>query len=206
SVEPASSDAIVVSVADSALLPIRQQTILPLDAPLMIASGGGEADWGRLGRLMDQIAGEYRDNRPGADQVLSALTAVALTEIARLGPDRAISPVSEHRLLASEFRRLVDQHFRDNWPVERYVAALGTTPHLLARACEQAFGLSVKAFLNERRLLEAKRLLLFTIRPLEDIAFEIGFKDAAYFSRFFKLRVGMPPSDWRAAHGGGGTG
>ncbi|MFC4318490.1 helix-turn-helix domain-containing protein [Rhizobium alvei] len=206
SVEPASSDAIVVSVADSALLPIRQQTILPLDAPIMIAGGGGEADWARLGGLMDQITGEYRDNRPGAEQVLSALTAVALTEIARLGPDRAISPVSEHRLLASEFRRLVDQHFRDNWAVERYVAALGTTPHLLARACEQAFGLSVKAFLNERRLLEAKRLLLFTIRSLEDIAFEIGFKDAAYFSRFFKLRVGMPPSDWRASHGDGGTG
>lgn len=37
----------------------------------------------------------------------------------------------------------------------------------------------------ERRLLETKRLLLFTVRSLEDIAYEVGLKDAAYFSRFF---------------------
>jgi AraC family transcriptional activator of pobA len=52
----------------------------------------------------------------------------------------------------------------------------------------------------ERRLLEAKRLLLFTVRSLEDIAYEIGLKDAAYFSRFFRARTGMPPSEWRAYH------
>ncbi len=33
----------------------------------------------------------------------------------------------------------------------------------------------------QRRLLEAKRLLLFTVRPLEDIAYEVGLKDAAYY-------------------------
>ncbi|MDH6266089.1 AraC family transcriptional activator of pobA [Rhizobium sp. SG_E_25_P2] len=198
SVEPSSADAIVVSIADSALMPIRDQTILALDAPLMLTHQGGDADWSRLGRLLEQIAEEYRLTRPGADRVLTALTAVALTEIARLRPEQFVSNISGNRLLASDFRRLVDQHFRDNWPVDRYVASLGTTPHLLARACEQAFGLPVKAFLNERRLLEAKRLLLFTIRPLEDIAFEIGFRDAAYFSRFFKMRAGLPPSEWRA--------
>jgi AraC family transcriptional activator of pobA len=202
SVEPAISDAIVLSIADSALAPIRSQTILPLDAPLLVADRNDDKGWRRLSQVMDQISSEYRDNRPGAEHVLSALTAVALTEIARLRPDHPINSLSESGVLASEFRRLVDLHFRNNWPIDRYVAALGTTPHLLGRACDHAFGMSVKAFLNERRLLEAKRLLLFTIRPLEDIAYEIGFKDAAYFSRFFKLRTGASPSEWRASHSG----
>lgn len=50
----------------------------------------------------------------------------------------------------------------------------------------------------ERRLLEAKRLLRFTIRPVEDIGREIGFEDPAYFSRFFRKRSGLSPADWRA--------
>jgi AraC family transcriptional activator of pobA len=199
-VEPNETDAIVVSIADSALVPMRAQTILPLDAPLLVAGVGDAASWDRLGTVMRQLADEYRDGRPGMEKVLSALAAVALTEIGRFGTETSTETKTGHTIIASEFRRLVDLHFRQNWPVEKYVAELGTTPHLLAKACQSAFGLSIKEFLNERRLLEAKRLLLFTVRPLEDIAYEIGLKDAAYFSRFFKTRTGMPPSEWRAQH------
>ena len=48
-----------------------------------------------------------------------------------------------------------------------------------------------------RRLLEAKRLLLFTIRSVEEIAYEIGFRDPAYFSRFFKRYMGEAPGAYR---------
>ena len=60
----------------------------------------------------------------------------------------------------------------------------------------------VRQAVNERRLVEAKRLLLFTIRTVEDIAYETGFNDPAYFSRFFSHAVGMAPSDWRRERGG----
>uniref|UniRef100_UPI00261AE37D helix-turn-helix domain-containing protein n=1 Tax=uncultured Rhizobium sp. TaxID=155567 RepID=UPI00261AE37D len=129
-----------------------------------------------------------------------SLAAVALTQIGRLASDAPILPQSPQRLLASAFRLLIDRRFRENWPIEHYVSALNTTPHLLAKASEAIFGLGVKDMIVERRLLEAKRLLLFTVRPLEDIAYEIGLKDAAYFSRFFRARTGMPPSEWRAQH------
>ena len=196
-VEPNRSDAIVVSIADSALVPIRERTILALDRPLMVTDRQGSPGWPRLATVMRQMADEYCDGRPGMDGALASLAAVALTEIGRFGADPSSGARSGQTALAAEFRRLVDLHFRRNWPVERYVAALGTTPHLLAKACQASFGLSVKEFLGERRFLEAKRLLLFTVRPLEDIAFEIGFRDAAYFSRFFKAHAGMPPSAWR---------
>ncbi|WP_342634308.1 helix-turn-helix domain-containing protein [Mesorhizobium hawassense] len=50
---------------------------------------------------------------------------------------------------------------------------------------------------SARRLVEAKRLLLFTIRTVEDIAYETGFNDPAYFSRFFRQAVSMAPAAWR---------
>jgi AraC family transcriptional activator of pobA len=58
-------------------------------------------------------------------------------------------------------------------------------------------GTGVKRVVSERRLLEAKRLLLFTVRTVEDIAYEIGFDDPAYFSRFFRERTGEAPAAWR---------
>ncbi|MGB3383878.1 MAG: helix-turn-helix domain-containing protein [Marinomonas sp.] len=48
-------------------------------------------------------------------------------------------------------------------------------------------------------LLEAKRQLLYTSQSIEEIAYNLGFKDPAYFSRFFKKNTGYPPGRFRAA-------
>ena len=80
--------------------------------------------------------------------------------------------------------------FRDNWPVDRYVETLATTPHLLDKAARMLLGSGVKRVVSERRLLEA-------VRTVEDIAYEIGSDDPAYFSRFFRGRVGEAPAAWR---------
>jgi AraC family transcriptional activator of pobA len=52
---------------------------------------------------------------------------------------------------------------------------------------------SPKEFIGERRALQAKRLSMFTVRPVEDIAYELDLKDTAYFSHFFKARLGALP-------------
>jgi AraC family transcriptional activator of pobA len=57
---------------------------------------------------------------------------------------------------------------------------------------------SVKQAILERRLLEAKRLLRFTIRSVEDVGYSLGFDDPSYFSRLFRRMSGKSPSDWRA--------
>ncbi|HEV7308182.1 helix-turn-helix domain-containing protein [Ensifer sp.] len=198
SVDPETSDAIVVSVADGALLSIRENTTLSLDTPTMVRGDGEDSGWRRLSQLLEIVAGEYAGGAAGAQKMLAALIAAVLTQIARLA---SASPTGEQTqaALATQLRRLVDVHFRENWSVGHYTDALATTPHLIAKASREAFGMPVKELINERRLLEAKRLLLFTVRPLEDIAYEIGFTDAAYFSRFFRQRVGEAPSDWRRA-------
>lgn len=201
-VEPAETDAIVVSIADSALLPIQALTLLPLDLPVIVADAKESPLWQRLATVMERMADEYGEGRPGMEKLLASLAAAALTDIARLAHDGPSIARPGRLALATDLRRLVNRHFRENWPIEAYVDALGTTPHLLAKACREAFGLSAKEFINQRRLLEAKRLLLFTVRSVEDIAYEIGLRDAAYFSRFFKHHVGRPPSEWRAGDPG----
>ena len=195
-VEPDETDAFVASVADSALAPIATLSDLPFDRAILVSGQREHPAWAKLHNVMERLYDDYRSGLPTA---LSALVAVATNDIAVLastGESRAQSGGD----LAQTFRRLVDDHFRDNWPIDSYLAALATTPHLLAKACHQAFGLTVKAYIDQRRLLEAKRLLLFTVRSVEDIGYEIGFHDPAYFSRFFRARAGMPPGEWRDRH------
>lgn len=197
SVEPLESDAIVVSIADGLMLSARDQTVLALDAPIMVAGTNNDRQWQRLLQLMDMIADEYAAAAFGTQSMMASLASAILTQIARLASLAPSPSRSPDALLATQLRRLVDAHFRENWSVARYTDALATTPHLLAKASNGAFGMPVKDLINERRLLEAKRLLLFTVRSLEDVAYEIGLRDAAYFSRFFRLRTGLAPSDWR---------
>lgn len=200
-VDTETSDAIVVSIADDALIALQTQTILPLDAAVLVADAPGNALWLGMDAVMRRIESEYGEGRPGMDRTLAALSGVMLTDIARLAHETpAQSTAPAVAVLAREFRRSVDRHFRENWPIERYEQELGATAHLLAKACRAAFGVSPKEFIGERRLLEAKRLLLFTVRPVEDVAYELGLKDAAYFSRFFKERTGVPPGLWRTTH------
>ncbi|RWC46133.1 MAG: helix-turn-helix domain-containing protein [Mesorhizobium sp.] len=191
------TDAIVVSVADGALAAIAGHSLLPLDRPVFADRRPQHAAWARLAAVLEMIAAEYAEAQAGNDRVLPALIAVALSHIARLSPETKDATGSSDASLALGLRRLVDAHFRDGWPVDRYIEALATTPHLLDKAARAVLGAGVKRVVSERRLLEAKRLLLFTVRTVEDIAYEIGFDDPAYFSRFFRARVGEAPAAWR---------
>ncbi|MEO8683414.1 MAG: helix-turn-helix domain-containing protein [Devosia sp.] len=194
------SDAIVASISDDALRALSVRTKVPTDHPIFVMDRGNDAVWSRLGSTMNQIATEHAERLPGSDPILEALIAIALCNIARLHSTTSAVNLPAVAMLVSRFQGLVDQQFREDRRVGDYVRALGTTPHLLDQAVRKVLGGTVKDVIIERRMLEAKRLLLFTVRSVEDIGFEIGFKDAAYFSRFFRHRVGQPPSAWRQEH------
>lgn len=191
------TDAIVLSVADEALAVIAEHSALPLDQPVFVTGQGETALWRRLGETIGMIQAEYVEAQAGAEKILPPLIAVALSHIARLDAQSQAVMVPAVVALGGRLRRLIDRHFREDWAVERYVEELGTTRHLLDKAAHQVLGSGVRQAIGERRLVEAKRLLLFTIRTVEDIAYETGFNDPAYFSRFFRQAVGVAPAMWR---------
>lgn len=195
-IEP-DTDGVVVSIADGALATIAGHSALSLDQPVFVTGRGDAALWQRLGETIGLIQSEYAEAQPGMEKILPPLVAVALSGIARLDAQSHAVAVPPAVALGGRLRRLIDRHFRDDWPVERYVEELATTRHLLDKAAHQVLGSGVRQAIGERRLVEAKRLLLFTIRTVEDIAYESGFSDPAYFSRFFRQAVGVAPAAWR---------
>lgn len=194
------SDAIVASISDDLLRAMAPQVELDLDAPVLLTGESADFTWKRMDSLLDMIADEYRIGGSASEKVLVGLISAVLSLMARLGGAGGLDATSPSVSLGMALRRAIDQHYKEDWPVGRYVDVLATTPHLLDKAAREVFGQTVKELLLDRRLLEAKRLLKFTIRSVEDIGREIGFDDPAYFSRFFRKRTGEAPAAWRRRH------
>jgi len=53
--------------------------------------------------------------------------------------------------------------------------------------------------MHARLLLQAQRELTYSRLSVKQIAFELGFTDAAYFTRFFRRLAGCSPAQWRLA-------
>jgi AraC family transcriptional activator of pobA len=191
------SDAVVISISDDQLRTLAATVDLPLDAPCIVEGSPQDPSWVRLDHLSGMVVDEYLGTTSTSPRLLAGLIGVMLSQIARLGGGSDVTKASPAKRLGASLRRAIDLHYREDWAVGHYVTLLATTPHLLDKAARETFGQSVKEMLMERRLLEAKRLLMFTIRPVEDIAREIGFDDPAYFSRFFRKRTGVSPAAWR---------
>lgn len=76
--------------------------------------------------------------------------------------------------------------------------ATGLSPRAVQKAFLRETGLTPTAFINERRLARAAELLVAEPgRSVTDIAFALGFNDAAFFSRCFRRRFGTTPREWR---------
>lgn len=99
--------------------------------------------------------------------------------------------------LVARFRQAIENNFRAGWSVNRHAKALGVTPSKLRTACLEVTAKTPTRLLHDRLILEAKRNLLYTHMTIAEAAYDLGFSDPAYFSRFFSERVGESPAAFR---------
>jgi AraC family transcriptional activator of pobA len=105
--------------------------------------------------------------------------------------------VGQERRLLEQYFALIERRFRSSQKVDEYATALHVSPSRLRRVCLALTGRSPMQLVHARILLEAKRLLHYTDRAVHVIATELGFEDAAYFTRFFTRRAGASPRVFR---------
>jgi AraC family transcriptional activator of pobA len=99
--------------------------------------------------------------------------------------------------LVARFRQAVEANLRAGWELSRYAKSLGVTPARLRDACLEVTGRPPTHIVHERLILEAKRSLKYTNMTVAETAYDLGFSDPAYFSRFFSERVGVSPAEFR---------
>ncbi|MER6438663.1 MULTISPECIES: AraC family transcriptional regulator [unclassified Streptomyces] len=98
----------------------------------------------------------------------------------------------------TRFRDAVEKDFATNHSVSAYADTLGYSRRTLVRAVRAATGHTPKGFIDNRVVLEAKRLLAHTEMPIGRIGVAVGFPDSANFSKFFHQHTGTTPVAFRA--------
>jgi len=93
----------------------------------------------------------------------------------------------------NRFREVLHTHGREALGNTDYAKLMDMSEYQLKQKCKQATGSSVKQFVIEYKLTEAKMLLVQTNLTISEIAYRLGFEDNSYFSRLFKQKTGTTP-------------
>lgn len=130
---------------------------------------------------------------PGGTAILRALLDVLLLRASDGAP-----PPPAGREAFSAYAAAVEAHYAASREVTWYARRLGYSPRTLSRATREAAGRSAKQYIDDRVVLEAKRLLAHTGITVAECARRAGFDDPANFSKFFRARTGLTPGAFAA--------
>lgn len=192
----------VEAVDPGAAAPLASWRGHPLLAPFVGRHRGGgqrlpvppadRPDWtGRLAALEAELTGR-RDGYADAARAHLTLLLVALGRLQDDVPAEAADPQ-----LAAVFE-LIEARFREPISLRDVAAGLGLTPGHLTTVVGRETGRTVQQWITERRLREARRLLVDTDLTITEIGSRVGYRDAGYFVRRFRAAHGTSPAAWRA--------
>jgi AraC-like DNA-binding protein len=146
-------------------------------------------------RLMQQ---EYNSGRPQKNLVLRNLLNAFIICAARLMTCKCKTNIvqmdSSQNKVVRQFKSLTDEHYVNRTRVAEYADMLYITPGHLNDLIKSVTGKTAKQIIDEKRVVEAKRLLFWGQHSVKQIAGHLNFEDDAYFNRFFKKHTGQTPA------------
>ncbi|MCD8166087.1 MAG: AraC family transcriptional regulator, partial [Bacteroides sp.] len=92
------------------------------------------------------------------------------------------------------FKKLVSENYHEPHTMEWYAGKLRLSVEELNVLCKAYSGVTAKQYLLDMIVTEARRLLIYSDRNVNEIAFGLGFEDSSYFSRIFKKKTSLTPS------------
>jgi len=104
---------------------------------------------------------------------------------------------NRYDLAIGKLMRLIDANFIEQRENDFYARQLGVSIRKLNEFCILRTGRTVKQHLQDRLVLEIKKEIRLGQKSLKEIAFNLGFSEAAYFTRFFKQQTSLTPTEFR---------
>lgn len=164
--------------------------VLPLD----------KATKAEVGDLFARIRREQEEHGKAYTEVSLAYLKVVLILSARAkvaGDATCATSAAERHPIVGPLRELIEERYRAWHAPAEYARALHMTAKTLGRIVRETLGLTLSELIRRRILTHAKWQLLHTLRPVKEIAGELGFADELYFSRLFKKATGVSPTYFR---------
>ena len=154
-------------------------------------------EWSRRLGLMDS---ELREKGPGYREAVRAYLTLILVHTARLAQDVVEGlRVQEQPVLADVFG-FIEEHYAEPISLKDVARAVNLSPGYLTTRIRRHTGRTVLEWIQERRMAEARRLLVETDESVERIGARVGYEDPTYFARRFRSAHKATPASWRNAN------
>ncbi|MBN1118882.1 MAG: helix-turn-helix domain-containing protein [Bacteroidales bacterium] len=166
--------------------------------PLTIDSKAAE----QLNKIVVEIQKHFHDNNAFREDLLGSYLKIFLVECNKHLPENNMINLQVYesgRNILKEFKTLVEIHYPKWHKVSEYAGEMNITPDYLNNVIKTTIGKTAKEFIQNRLILEAKRLGIHTQLSTKEIAFQIGFEDPSHFSKFFKSAEGQPFSEFKSS-------
>lgn len=159
-------------------------------------------EWPMLLPLLEQIKQELQMPGLAQSDLITSYLKILLINVTRikLAQSDVRHPFSEHTsdsVLMHDFKSLIDKHFREKHSPGEYADLLNTSLKNLGKVVKDNYQKTPTDLITERIVVEAKRELYLTTKPIKEIAYDLGFKDEYHFSRYFKRACDVSPQTYR---------
>ncbi|MBQ8310058.1 MAG: helix-turn-helix transcriptional regulator, partial [Clostridia bacterium] len=150
--------------------------------------------------LFRRITLEYRERSLFREEMLDALLRELLIAICRLMPHRALPEMSDAARFVYRLQQRFESNFHENFSLGQLAEECHMSVSYLSHLFKETTGMSVMEYLHACRMLAAKKYLATTDRSVGEIVSLCGFSDDSNFSRNFRQKTGMTPTEFRRAY------
>jgi AraC family transcriptional activator of pobA len=158
--------------------------------------------------LITQMKTEMTRNALAQYEILVSYLKIFLITASRLKAEQqpkaaeALADIKEPFILQN-LKDAIELDFRRKHSPSDYAETLNISAKALAKITKSYFNKTLTELISERIIIEAKRELYLTKKTIKEIAYELGYEDEHYFSRFFKSNAEVSPQLYRETVGFG---
>ena len=138
-----------------------------------------------------------QEPKTNSDIIRSLLDLILITCSQLYPKEYAVLPNNKGHILVKKFLLLIEENYQNNLKVNDYAEMLAITANHLTQIVKQITGKTTIEILQEKNILEIKRLLLYTSLTVSEISAQLNFADQSYFTKYFKKNTGFKPLDFR---------
>ena len=160
----------------------------------------GEQAQQKLKLLLDVFIEEFKTSDNIQNEMLLVLLKRLIIYVTGLARSEyvPIKKMQDEKFnIIRKFNLLVEANFKSEHSVSFYAEQLCKSPKTLSNFFAIYNNKTPSQVIQERIVIEAKRLLSYTEKTIKQITFELGFEDVSHFSKFFKKSALVSPLDFR---------
>ena len=157
--------------------------------------------------LIHQLKTEFQNEENSNHELLIPTLKIFLVTASRIKSQTTIEAPkftdTQTPYILRNLRSSIENNFKEKHSAGDYAILLNISSNALAKLVKTHFNKTLTDLITERIIIEAKRELYMTSKPIKEIAWYLGYSDEFYFSRMFKTNTDISPQMYRETVGFG---